>query len=302
MREAFVGFDSAWTGQKTGGLVCASIRTNEEPEVNVVHDPPPNFETAATWIRDLVSRHDYVLVAIDQPTIVPNLSKSRPVDRVAASLMSTLRSGAQPANRGDRKKTMFGDDAPIWKFLEEIGARENPMAAQTEEKGLFLIEVFPALALPALQPHFFCRRDAARYNPDKKKMFKVEDWKLVARAVEGHSRRRRLIQLASWARCLADNTAPAKQDQDQLDAAICLLVALQWRRASAEMPSRDKIALLGDGRTGYMVTPVSSDTAAVLSQAAKKRGVSYCHPGDPLGHWANDADRRWLKGFRPHLG
>lgn len=302
MREAFVGFDSAWTGKNTGGFVCASLKTDEEPEVDLVHDPLPNFETAAARILDLISSHDYVLIAIDQPTIVPNLSGSRPVDRVAASLMSTLRSGAQPANRGKEdkeKRAMFGDDAPIWKFLEGIGARENPMAAQTEEKGLFLIEVFPALALPALQPGFFRRKDAARYNPDKKKMFKIKDWEMVARTVEHHSERQGLIQLASWARRVANNTAPAKQDQDQLDAAICLLVALQWRRASADTKSRCGIALLGDGSTGYMVTPVSSGTARILSQAAKKRGVPFCHPGDPRGHWVQDADRWWLNDIRP---
>lgn len=299
MREAFVGFDSAWTGKKTGGLASASLKPDEEPQVDLVHKPLPNFETAAKRISDLISSHDYVLVAIDQPTIVPNLSNSRPVDRVAASLMSSLRSGAQPANRG--KKTMFGNDAPIWKFLEEIGARENPVAAQTESKGLFLIEVFPALALPALRPYFYYRRNAARYNPDKKEMFRIRDWKLVAQTVEHHSERQGLLPLASWARCLAGNNAPAKEDQDQLDAAICLLVALQWRRASADMTSCREIALLGDGGTGYMVTPVSSHTATILSQAAKKRGVPFSHPDDPRGHWVRDADRRWLNESRPHL-
>ena len=78
-----------------------------------------SFAEASEIIKKLRDKCDDVLVAIDQPTIVPNQNRSRPVDGVAAALISRLRSGVQPANRN--KAAMFGDNAPIWQFIRDIG-------------------------------------------------------------------------------------------------------------------------------------------------------------------------------------
>jgi hypothetical protein len=75
-----------------------------------------------------------VVVALDQPTIVPNVSGSRPVDKVAGSLVSWIGGGVQPANRS--KAGMFDDAAPIWRFLEHLSAIENPPAARDAIAGL----------------------------------------------------------------------------------------------------------------------------------------------------------------------
>ena len=73
-----------------------------------------SFDDAAILIRELRASHDYVLVALDQPTVVPNATGMRPVERVASSLICRLGSGVQPANRG---KKLFAANAPIWQFL-----------------------------------------------------------------------------------------------------------------------------------------------------------------------------------------
>jgi hypothetical protein len=49
---------------------------------------------------------------------------------------------------------MFGDDAPIWRFLKRLGAMEDPELSRTAQSGLFMIEVFPALALAAFEAQF----------------------------------------------------------------------------------------------------------------------------------------------------
>ena len=77
-----------------------------------------DFADAAGFIKDLQGECDYVLVAIDQPIIVCNQSGTRPVDRVAGSLMSKLHGATQPANRN--KATMFGNDAPVRKSINRI--------------------------------------------------------------------------------------------------------------------------------------------------------------------------------------
>jgi predicted RNase H-like nuclease len=60
---------------------------------------------------------------------------------------------------------MFGEGAPIWSFLDAVGAIQNPINARDAAAGRFLMEVFPALALPAMVLAICQRCRAAKYNP-----------------------------------------------------------------------------------------------------------------------------------------
>ena len=276
MREAFIGFDSAWAGKVPGGIVWATF---EDQHLAAFVEPRlAGFNDAAQIIDTLRSECDYVLVAVDQPTVVPNETGSRPVDGVARGLISKLGSGVQPANRG--KQAMFGSNAPIWRFLERLGASENPPVARTSTHGLHLIEVFPALALPALEPEILQRGRAAHYNPATKKTFSRNDWRLVGGGVRRRASALGIAPLAHWAGQQIGLAVPTKRAQDCLDAAICLIVALEWRRAP-----RARVAVIGDGRTGYIVTPVSPETRHILERAAIATGVAF--------------DARWPATERP---
>lgn len=148
MREAIVGFDSAWGDRVPGAAAWATLADGRFEAFG----PPRtvHFDGAAQIVAERRINADYVLVAMDQPSLVPNEKGMRPVERVAASLVSGLGGGVQPANR--RKAPLFGAAAPVWRFLDRLGARQNPPIARTATDGLHLIEVFPALALPALCP------------------------------------------------------------------------------------------------------------------------------------------------------
>ena len=184
------------------------------------------------------------LVAIDQPTIVPNATGMRPVDRVAASLVSWLGGGVQPANRG--KIGMFDDAAPIWRFLAALNGIEDPEGARTAEEGLYYFEVFPALALASIGESFFGRLAAPRYNPARRKTFRKADWDRVLAAVATDARRVGCGPLAEWCDELASDRPPLKADQDKLGAAICLLVALRWR-----LEPREASMMIGNKESGY---------------------------------------------------
>ena len=279
MREAFVGFDSAWAGRDPGAIAYAifqgdALEWEELPQL-------ASFPQAAAIINNLRGECDDVLVAIDQPTIVPNQSGSRPVDGVAAALISRLRSGVQPANRN--KASMFGDTAPIWQFVSDIGcpcysgrkddgdhshlvdfeAAKTAIAGQTR-----LLEVYPALALPALEGRFMCRRSAARYNPVNEK-FSLADWRCVCVTVLNRARNAGLPQLSQWADGMVKLEAPQKPNQDKIDAAICLLIALWWRKARGD----HGLTVIGDRASGYMVTPTSHETREIFQAAARNWGV-----------------------------
>lgn len=261
MRCAFVGFDSAWGGKALGGRCHAVL--DDDTLCEFAKPTLSNFHEAKSAIEGCHEHADYTLVAIDQPTMVPNHTGMRPVERVAGSVSP----GVLPANLNS---AMFNRNAPIWTFLDDLRPSEEPLEAQHATRGLHVIEVFPSLALRGLIPK---APGKLSYSP-KGKNFSIEDWRLVAKSVAGHARKLKMPQFADWAAEQCSLPAPSKDDQDRLDALICLVVALKWRNGDPEM------AVLGDWR-GYMVTPLSPAGKAKITVAAKKNDV-------PLGcgSWA----------------
>ena len=240
MRETFVGFDSAWADKEPGGVCFATLEGNRLVDYGC---PEPAYFDHAKSVIERCSSHTqhYTLIAIDQPTMVPNWTGMRPVERVAGS----VKQGVQPAYRG--KESMFGPSAPIWAFLDSLQASEQPEEAQRASEGLHLIEVYPGLALSAF---FDSKADdlplSVHYNPAKQ----YTDWQRVAEAVAMQANRLRLAPFADWANSMSKESDPEKTDQDCLDALICLIVACKWRRQDPDM------LVVGDWR-GYMVTPLS---------------------------------------------
>lgn len=118
---SIVGFDSAWTDNpKAPGAICV-IRLDGDGAHLYLAPRLASFAEALAVIERERKEAQKCLVALDQPTIVPNLTGSRPVDRVAGSLISWIGGGVQPASRS--KKGMFDDGAPIWRFKQTQARR-----------------------------------------------------------------------------------------------------------------------------------------------------------------------------------
>ena len=122
MRRAFVGFDSAWGGKAKGGI-CAAIFDNGRLE-RFSTPEPASFDHATATIEQIRQEADYTLVAIDQPTMVPNAEGMRPVEKVAGA----LKTGVQPAFL---RSKMWWSSAPIWTFLDQLSPNEDPRRART---------------------------------------------------------------------------------------------------------------------------------------------------------------------------
>lgn len=269
--KAIVGFDSAWADNPNApGAICA-IRVFDNGQSGFIEPQLASFADALAFIGEVRANTELCLIALDQPTIVPNETSCRPVDRVAASLISWLGGGVQPANRS--KIGMFDDDAPIWRFKEQLGAIENPEEARLARSGSFLIEVFPAVALPTLEAAYCGQKLGPRYNPGRRKTFKIEHWLGVLAAVARFASAENIAAIASWAETAAQIERPRKADQDKLDAVICALVGYQWLLK----PRSDSI-MIGDLATGYMIAPASALVRAKLTSAAEARGVAVDPP------------------------
>ncbi|MFT8776778.1 MAG: DUF429 domain-containing protein [Gluconacetobacter liquefaciens] len=264
--DMYIGFDSAWTDSpKAPGAICAVGIENGHPAC--FHPPRPvSFDQALAFIQTVRSRHGTTLVALDQPTIVPNATGMRPVERVAATLVSWLGGGVQPANRG--RSGMFCNASPIWRFLTALNAKEHPEEARQATSGLYLMEVFPALALASLRDEFYGRLNAPRYNPARAKTFRMADWIHVATCAAQQARLLGCTELAEWCRVAGETASPRKPDQDKLDAALCVLIALHWR-----LRPREASLLLGDRCSGYMVLPANQPVREYLTRFARRLSV-----------------------------
>lgn len=264
--DTFIGFDSAWTDNpKNPGAICAVGVTNGE----IAHFHAPqlvSFDQALAFIQSVRSGSGSTLIALDQPTVVPNLTSMRPVERAAASLVSWLGGGVQPAHRG--RRGMFCDASPIWRFLKALEATEDPERARTASSGLYVMEVFPALALASFHPGFFKRLGAPKYNPARRNTFVMDDWVRVTEVAAQQASALRFDALAEWCRDARKIVQPRKADQDKMDAMLCLLVALHWR-----LRPRTESLLLGDLTTGYIVTPASPEVRAYLIAPARRNLV-----------------------------
>ena len=260
-----IGFDSAWTDSgRAQGAVCALVTGNG----GVVRFKPPrqaSFKEAFEFIKREHRACDNCLVALDQPTIVPNTKGSRPVDRVAGSLIGFIGGGVQPANRS--RVGMFDENAPIWRFKRNLGATEDPEVSRRAARGIFIVEVFPALALPAFESAFNRYRHGPKYNPARK-TFRSHDWDAVIETVARYACAARIEGVEAWTQELAARRPPRKADQDQLDAVLCALIGYHWRAKP-----RAESVMIGDLISGYMISPVDANIRARLKTAAAKRGV-----------------------------
>lgn len=261
----FVGFDSAWADNpKAPGAICsATIAGDRWLEFRAPESA--GFDQALAFIEARDRADALTLIALDQPTTVPNDTGMRPVEKVVASVISWMGGGVQPVNR---RRPFFGPDAPVSWFLAKLGPVEDPEAARAAVRGRYLIEVFPALALASLGDSFFGRSKGPRYNPGRRQTFQIEDWRAVIEAARREAARHHCASLVDWLDGLRSEATPSKSDQDRLDAALCLLIAMRWRLAP-----RSASAILGDLNSGYIVAPVRETVMARLLEEAARRNV-----------------------------
>lgn len=251
MGRLIVGFDSAWTRAKSGAIVGAVV--DDRGAIHDLGQPQSvRYQEATEILCGWQSAYApaSTLVLLDQPTIVANSTGQRPVEHIVCSTISRRRRGMQPANRG--RADMFGAAAPVWEFLARFGGCVDPFAAPASTQ---VLETYPVLAMIALG---WTLPDQERpvgrlpkYNPERRKTFAITDWVHVCRATAAMLGAEGAAELAAWTAMAASNPKPAKNDQDQLDACICLLVALLLAKG------RDAL-FVGCCKTGYIVVPSSA--------------------------------------------
>jgi predicted RNase H-like nuclease len=262
MTTLLIGFDSAWTPNHSGAL--AGVLQLDDGTFHELGPPrivnfPEAQEIILQWQAELGPTATIVL--LDQPTIVKNTTGQRPVDNLVGSPVSLRYGGMQPANTG--KEKMFGQEAPVWPFLERFGGPANPLAPLADT---LVFETYPVLTMIALGWMLPDSRAAGRlpkYNPARRKTYSNADWRHVCGLTSCALRERGLLEVARWIDDVALNTPPRKSDQDRLDACLCLLVAL-------DLAQGKDCLMVGDLHTGYIVVPYGAELYAELETRCNK--------------------------------
>ena len=253
MATLVVGFDSAWTPTNSGALVGAVWEANGRWKGL----GPPIQADFLTAERQILDWHEAespstTFVLLDQPTIVRNDAGQRPVENIVASPVGLRYGGVQPANTG--RAEMFGSAAPVWRFLDRFGGPAAPLdLLEPLNSSTRVLETYPVLALIALGWVLPDKRLTGRlpkYNPERRKTFRISDWRHVCTSAAGFIGEIGLTDLSAWLLRLRDLEKPHKRDQDALDACLCLIVGLHLT------PPRECL-MVGDLRTGYIVAPAS---------------------------------------------
>jgi predicted RNase H-like nuclease len=264
MTTLLIGFDAAWT-RTNAGAMAGSLRLHDGALRGLGPPHSVDYQQAAELILDWqrATNSTSTLVLLDQPTIVTNATGQRPVESLVSSLVSR-RSGAMlPANT--TRRTMFGEGAPVWLFLNRFGGPGDPLKPLLHTA---VLETYPVLAIMALGWTLRGRRGESRlpkYNPGRRQTFSRSDWQHVSGLVLGEFRERGLADIADWADGAGANSRPQKRDQDKLDACLCLLVALYL------VEQRDCL-MVGNLESGYIVVPNGEDVRAELNARCQETG------------------------------
>jgi predicted RNase H-like nuclease len=262
MSILLVGFDSAWTPNKQGALAGATV--DGPGQYRALGAPQPATFTAAEATIDKWQRAERpltTLILLDQPTIVRSAKEQRPVERLVGSSVGRRYGGMQPAYTG--KAAMFGVNAPLWRFLDRFGGPADPFQPATNTLVLETYPVFALIALGWVLPdEVRANGRLPKYNPARS-TFRLSDWRFVCANASHAFRERSLEDVADWIEVAANSARPRKSDQDQLDACLCLLVALH-------LVEQRECLVVGDQQTGYIVVPHDADLVSELEARCGK--------------------------------
>jgi predicted RNase H-like nuclease len=262
MTTLLVGFDSAWTASNSGALV-GLLYLNDGKFQELGLPQIANYQEAEQVILKWQTEHlpAATIILLDQPTIVRTVAGQRPVENIVGSTIGLRYGGMQPANTG--RDAMFGEHAPVWKFLTRFGGTADPLKPIS---GTCVFETYPVLTMIALDWMLSDSRATGRlpkYNPQRKSTFDISDWRHVCESASSVFRDCGLTDIVQWINKAAQNTSPRKRDQDCLDACLCVLVALY-------LAARKDCLMVGDYQTGYIVVPYGAGLHAELNGRCKQ--------------------------------
>lgn len=255
----FVGIDLAWGSKNTTAAVAleyhdGALKCMADADALLTDDQIVQFLSAADAGHGLI-------VGIDAPLVVPNLTGERPVEAILRRCFARYAAGAHPANR-----TLFANDPRgeriARRLLTDLGV-ENRFDLRPRDPAVrCAIEVFPHPAHVALFGLSRTLKYKARVGRNYESR-RVEYDKLVGllHSLQSHTP---ALTPPQWLASPGSLRASGlKRYEDRLDALTCAYVAAYfWYWGNGE-----RCRVIGSLDTGYIVTPISPQMRECLDFA-----------------------------------
>lgn len=237
----FIGVDFGWKSQPSG-LCCLELIAGKLQIIDL--DRRESITDIFAWIDDHVPPHQPVMIAVDAPTLIPNITGSRLPDKLTHKYFGKYHAGCYPANQNlpfAQRTINFGLE------LESRGFVHAPTITP-QQPGRYQIEVFPHPAIINLfQLERILKYKKGRINERRLELIKLQNYILDILPTLTPS-------LSSLSICgslkIPTTGVELKAVEDKLDSLICAYVAAHWWYWGEE-----RNLVLGDRTTGYIVIP-----------------------------------------------
>jgi predicted RNase H-like nuclease len=236
----FLGIDLGWTSGASG-LCCLKWSARYLYLLDL--DRQQTTVDILNWIDKWASATEPAMIAVDAPTLIPNLTGMRLADKLTHQHFRHYHAGCYPANLGRpfaQRTVEFGLS------LEARGFTHAPIIVP-KELGRFQIEVFPHPAIV----HLFGLTRILKYKKGTLAERRLELIKLRQYILDILPTLEPTLNLCASSLPEIPTTRTAlKAVEDQLDSLICAYVAAHWWYWGIE-----RNWVLGDATTGYIVVP-----------------------------------------------
>lgn len=230
-----IGVDLAWGDKKADG-VCF-LRAKKTSGRILGYDYPQGDQALVASIESRIRDSEEILMTIDAPLVLPNVTGTRPVDRLTHRMFHREHAACHPANlrKCPRPPRVLGRLAslgivPGWEVRKgmRVAAEVYPHPA--------MVRLF---RLPRIVKY---KKGSVR---EKRKEFKRLQ-RLMRKLIKDHFGRLRLD--AESVRLLRETWS--KPVEDRLDALFCALIGYwHWRYRGK------RSEVIGDIRTGFILLP-----------------------------------------------
>jgi predicted RNase H-like nuclease len=237
----FIGVDFGWKSQPSG-LCCLELIAGKLQIIDL--DRRETITDIFAWIDHHVPPHQPALIAVDAPTLIPNITGSRLPDKLTHKYFGKYHAGCYPANQNlpfAERTINFGLE------LESRGFLHAPTITP-QKPGRYQIEVFPHPAIINLfQLERILKYKKGRINERRLELIKLLNYILDILPT--------LTPSLSYLGICGSLDIPTtgvelKAVEDKLDSLICAYVAAHWWYWGEE-----RNLVLGDRTTGYIVIP-----------------------------------------------
>ena len=240
-RVRFVGIDLAWGERNPSGVAVL------DADGRLIRSGTLGDDVA---ILDFIADVEPgLVVAMDAPLIVPNLTGSRPCEREVGQLFGRYGASCHPSNRS---RAEFAVQPRAARLAAAAGWVMDPAVRPAPNHSVCL-EVYPH---PAMVVLFGLTRIIPYKNKPGRDLeaLRASHLRLLNLMQAQFDEPLRLTESARWQFLQAGVAAATRKSQlkvieDEVDGIFCAYLAYLW----SEHP--ETMAVLGNNETGYIVTP-----------------------------------------------